>query len=82
MILDRMSSSKKLIETLFCRRYMLHLVDRYSVHNEILSIMFHEYLLLTIYHTVFVILLPSPGYIHSSRDLRVPSASSLNRSIL
>ena len=45
-----------------------------KVHNEILSITLHEYCLLTIYRTVFVIL-------HPSRDLRVSSASSLNSSI-
>ena len=40
---------KKLIKKIFCRRCMLHVVDKYLVHNEFLSITLHEYRLLTIY---------------------------------
>ena len=58
-------------EKIFCCQWMLHVVDKYPVHNEILSITLHKYCLLTIYHTVFVIL-------HPSWDLRKPSASSLS----
>ena len=53
---------------------MLHVLDKYPMHNEILLITLDEYRHLTIKRTAFVIL-------HQSRDHCVPSASSLNRSI-
>ena len=60
-----------------CTVYMLHVVDKYPVHKEILSIMLHEHRLLTLYRIRY----PPSDSDDPSRDLRVPSASSLNRFI-